>query len=80
MLNKRTQILFSQELWESLSNLAEDKGTSVGQLVRQAVEESYFSKGVNEKARRAIEKIMVIRPHFRGRINYEELINYGRKV
>lgn len=81
MLNKRTQILLSQDLWENLTSLAEDEGTSVGQLVRLAVEKSYFNNGVNDKAKRAIEKIMVIRPKaFRGRINYESLIEYGRKI
>lgn len=80
MMNKRAQILLSQDLWENLSDLAEARGTSVGQLVRLAVEKSYFNNGENGKAHKAIEKIMEIRPHFRGRINYEELINYGRKV
>lgn len=80
MLNKRTQILLSQELWENLTRLAQEQKTSAGQLIRRAVEKSYFQKRGNEKTRRAIEKIMSVRPHFKGRIDYKKLINDGREV
>lgn len=79
MMNKRTQILLSQDLWENLSELAKERGTSVGNLVREAVQKTYFTEVKNQRAVKAIDKIFAIRPHFMGRIDYEELINYGRK-
>ena len=79
MLNKRTQLLLNQEVWEDLLRLAEEKNTSVGQLVRLAVMETYFGDRKREKMRRALQRIMSIRPHLKGRVNYEELINAGRE-
>lgn len=80
MLKKRTQLLLSRERWEDLTNLAREKKTSVGELVRQAIEESYFSKEDRTKVKRAIDRIIAIRPHFKGKINYKELINEGRHI
>ena len=39
-------MLLSRERWEDLTSLAKEKKTSVGELVRQAIEESYFSRRV----------------------------------
>ncbi|MBI2086208.1 hypothetical protein HYT74_02615 [Candidatus Daviesbacteria bacterium] len=42
MLNKRTQILFDKQLWNTLVDLAREKNTSVGGLVRSAVRKQYI--------------------------------------
>ena len=41
MLTKRAQILFDEKTYTSLEELADAKGTSVGELVRTAVEKTY---------------------------------------
>jgi len=41
-LDKRVQVLFSQEQWEELSKLAAEKEQSVGHLIREAVAVQYF--------------------------------------
>lgn len=79
MLNKRTQILFDENLWIKLVKLAAAKKTSVGNLVREAVREQYTEEVDLEKQRRILEEIEVIRPHFRGKLDYKAMINYGRK-
>jgi predicted DNA-binding protein len=40
-LSKKTTILFSPDLHERLTRLAEQRGTSIGDLVRTAVERQY---------------------------------------
>lgn len=80
MLTKRTNILFDEKLWERLSNRAKREKTSVGKLVRRAVEKAYVEVEDEELKRRkkAIDEIFRIRKRIRG-INYKEYINYGRK-
>ena len=80
MLTKRTNILFDEVLWKQLVKLSETKKTSVGQLVREAVQEKYQAAVDLEKRRQAIENILKIRPkHVKGKIDYKALINAGRK-
>ena len=50
-LSKKTTILFSPELHDRLTRLAERKGTSLGALVREACEAQYG--GVSEEDRLA---------------------------
>lgn len=57
MLNKRTQILFDQELWDILNDLAKRKKTSVGELVRTAIRKYYLEKEDQEKMKDLFEKI-----------------------
>ncbi len=81
MLNKRTNLLFNQELWDQLMQLAKKKNTSVGKLVRTAVEDYYELKEDSlqqiQKACKAIEEKRI---QGKGKIDYKALINYGRKV
>jgi len=44
-LTKKTQILFSEEQLELLKKIAGEKGTSMGALIREAVEKVYL-KGI----------------------------------
>lgn len=41
MLTKRAQILFDEKTYTSLAEIADHKGTSVGELVRTAVKKTY---------------------------------------
>lgn len=81
MLNKRTQILFENEFWNQLLALAKTKDTSVGELVRRAVRETYFQEDKKQKMARAMERIAKIRKTLK-KVTYKEIkemINYGRK-
>lgn len=81
MLNKRTQVLFSENLWGKLSRLSKAKKISIGQLVREAVEEKYQLEEELKKRRQAFKSILKIRPKpIKGRIDYKALINEGRKA
>lgn len=79
MLTKRTNILFSEDIWSQLVELAASKKTSVGQLIREAVEDKYDKATELSERRELLEEIERIRPHFKGRLDYKALINYGRK-
>ena len=79
MLNKRTQILFDQSIWQMLANLSAAKKTSIGRLVRDAVEEKYQKEHVFGQREKSIESTLANRLISRKKIDYKELINYGRK-
>lgn len=80
MLTKRTNILFDEELWRTLVQLAKLNNTSVGKLIRDAVEEKYAKAADLEQRRQAFEAILKIRPKpVKGKIDYKALINAGRK-
>lgn len=79
MLSKRTNILFDEDTWEKLTKRAKTKNRSIGHFVREAVKEKLTEEEEWEQRRRAIEDIKKIRPHFKGKIDYKSLINYGRK-
>lgn len=80
MLTKRAQILFDETTWRELTHLAREKQTSIGNLVRDAVEEKYATKANLEQRRRAIQAILRDRPApVKEKINYKKLINAGRK-
>ena len=78
-LSKRTNILFSQDTWRRLSMLSDKEHTSVGELVRNAIEVVYFSDTQKNEKRRAYEDILHMRPVIRGKVDYKALINEGRK-
>lgn len=80
MLTKRTNILFSEELWKKLLKSAEVKKISVGEFVRRAVKEKYTQETDLEQRKQLLERIERIRPKpVKGKIDYKALINYGRK-
>jgi len=80
MLTKRTNILFEEELFQHLVSLATKNGTSVGDLVRKAVEKAYPKKQ-GDKRLNAYNKIISLRKNIKKISNKEikEFINYGRK-
>lgn len=78
-LNKRTNILFTKDLWEKLVDLAKLNNSSVGQLVREAVEEKYLKINRFSKRQKAIESTLRERAILKGKIDYKKLIDYGRK-
>lgn len=81
MLTKRAHILFDEKLWDRLSKEAKAKNLSVGEIVRQTIEEKYNQEAVLERRRKAIESTLRHRPQpFKGRIDYKALINEGRKA
>lgn len=64
MLIKRTQILFDKELWNTLVELAKEKKTSVGELVRRAVREKYEEDKLLNKRKKAVEAIRAFRKKY----------------
>lgn len=80
MLTKRTNILFDDAQWIKLDKLAKKQNISVGELVRQAVDKTYFTQDLQKQIQNAHETILKVRPKpVKGRIDYKALINYGRK-
>ena len=80
MLTRRTNILFDDELWNMLTTISKKENTSIGKLVRRAVRKVYSEENVNKKRLDAWKTILKVRNKpFPGKIDYKELINYGRK-
>lgn len=80
MLNKRTQILFDQDLWQKLVAISRAQKVSIGELVRGAVKEKYTRDLELAERNKVLEDIEKVRPApFKGKIDYKELISYGRK-
>lgn len=80
MLNKRFHILFDKDRWSKLNKVAKSKNTSVGDFVREAVDDKLARTKELEQRKRVIDSILKHRPKpFPGRIDYKELINAGRK-
>ena len=79
MLTKRTNILFDPELWNLLVAQSQTEKLSIGELVRKAVVKTYVSDEIQERRSKAIQRILAIRKKQKGKVNYKELINYGRK-
>jgi hypothetical protein len=64
MLTKRTQILFDQQLWVGLTQLAKEKNTSVGELVRRAVRKQYSEDEKQEEIEKAVGNILKFRKKY----------------
>ncbi|MDO8638220.1 MAG: hypothetical protein Q7R43_01500 [Candidatus Daviesbacteria bacterium] len=79
MLTKRAQILFNTDLWNQITRLATEKKISVSELVREALKEKLVENKIQATRRKAIESTLKHRKIFKGQIDYEELINYGRE-
>lgn len=79
ILSKRTNILFSQDMWGRLIKLSRKQSISVGELIRNAIQNVYFSDEEMIEKKRAYDAIIKKRPVFRGKIDYNALISEGRK-
>lgn len=79
MLTKRTQILFEENLWRKLVRLSQAQKISVGKLVREAVRERYEDTEKMSRRQKAIEATLKERIVSKTKIDYKELVNYGRK-
>lgn len=84
MLNKRTNILFDQETWDFLVGLAKERKSSVGELVRNAVEEVYENdedrlKKQREQAHEVVLKLRKGMSHTFATSEILDLIHDGRK-
>ncbi|MBI4272438.1 hypothetical protein HY621_01135 [Candidatus Uhrbacteria bacterium] len=78
MLSKRTNILFSNEMWEELNTLAKERKSSIGEIVRSAIEDVYLSERKRVLFQNAVRAIIHARPKSEKEIDYKELINEGR--
>lgn len=79
MLNKRAHILFDQGLWDKLLKMAKEENTSVGEVVRSAVEEKLSKEEEAERRIKAIDSILKHRKRLKGKVDYKALINEGRR-
>lgn len=82
MLNRRTHILFDDETIEILTAVANQKQTSVGNVVRQAVKQLYMKSDTvaRERKKRAYSKLLRWQKEIgvSKLVNYRALINDGR--
>lgn len=79
MLTKRTNILLEEDLWKQLERVAHEQNMSVSQFIREAINIKLDEKKKLKQTQKAIDEIRKIRPHFKGKLDYKALINYGRK-
>lgn len=79
MLAKRTNILFENDFFHKLQQLAKEKKISIGQLIRDAVAQVYFHAESQNAIRQASAGILATRKISKKSIDYKMLINYGRK-
>jgi hypothetical protein len=81
MLTYRTQILFDFDTIQKLKQLAKKNKTTVGKLVRSAVERNYSFSQSYAKRHKAWKTILNTRPAIsKEDINYNDLISYGRNL
>ena len=80
MLTHRTNVLLTKLDHEVLSRLAGKKGKTIGELIRQAVRQTYRINQVKNSAAQALERIdqLAKKVETKG-IDYRQLVNHGRK-
>lgn len=82
MLDVRTNILLDKETHRLLSSIAKSEKTSMGELIRKAIEKEYKKRDeeIIKKRMSAYKAILRLRKKFKplGKITYRELIDYGR--
>lgn len=81
MLNKRTHILFDQSLWQTLTDLSVAKKVSVGQLVRNAVEEKYLKDQDLSSRAKAIDRILTLKKQYKTKtIKRESVVELVKRM
>ena len=78
MLNKRANIMFDENVWNTLALYAKKKKTTVGVLVRDAVEKTYSVSDKQKRMIRAHRNIVKLRTVGKS-LDYKALIEEGRK-
>lgn len=80
MLDKRLQLLLRQDQWKTVLYRAKAANLSVGAVIRRALDQAYSTdEEIKRQRTQAVADIIRIRPHFKGKIDYEKLINSGRE-
>lgn len=82
MLSKRTNILFTEEMFRRLTSLAAKQQQSVGGLVRDAVKQIYFDQADrrNQDKYQALKRIAKRRKSLVPlKEDIVKLVQYGRK-
>jgi hypothetical protein len=80
MLNRRINILLSDDFLKKFTQLAKAQNISLGKLMRLAAEEKYQREATLKKRQEAIDYILTHRPApVKGKIDYKALINEGRR-
>ena len=81
MLNKRTHILFDEQLWNQLVQAAKEKQTSVGELVRTSMREEYGEGKVLSARAKAIDKILELKKHYKTKaVKKESVVELVRRM
>lgn len=57
---KRVQTVLTEAEFQELLNLSEEQGKPISQLIREAVEDSYFKKIVTRKRQAALEDLLAL--------------------
>lgn len=55
---KRIQAVLTEEQYEMLSNLSDETGKPVSQLVREAVDKAYLQKASQERRQAALDELL----------------------
>ncbi len=79
MLTKRANILFDDNLWSLLTSVAKKEKASVGEVVRRAISKVYSEEDLIKRRKKAFETIKKFRVMQNSIIDYQALINEGRK-
>ncbi|HXD53380.1 MAG TPA: CopG family transcriptional regulator [Solirubrobacteraceae bacterium] len=61
MLTRRTQLLLDDELHERLRRLAEERGISLGALIREAIDEK-LAQGTRDARAEAAQRLLAAEP------------------
>lgn len=79
-LTKRTNIMFDEQMWKILNQIADQRQISVGELIRQTIDQQLIQDHFEKLKQNdyAHQQILKHRKIHKG-INYKDLINDGRK-
>ena len=82
MLSKRANILFDEVEFKHLAQLAHELNTSVGQLVRKAVQNTYLSPQTKKRLKQSSSYHSLLswqkKVGYQRGIDYKQLIEYSR--
>ena len=82
MLSERTNLLLDTERKKLLEDIAKEEKTSIGELIRRAIDRVYRKRDENviKKRTRVVKRILDLQKKIKPikGIDYRELIEYGR--